>query len=132
MKAFLGTSGPLPPLPEPGSWTRVHSLPSSFTALLCSEVLDSILAWKHGEPEIQRLIHTQSLDTESAGCGIKQTRLRVRLQAWGWEERTRGERTCYGASNELKPLCSAKESDSGRGVVMCKQETPGWKETGGL
>lgn len=71
----------------------------------------------------------------------KQTRLRVRLQAWvatqsvwparGWEERTRGGRTCYGASNEFKPLCSAKESDSERGVVMCKQETPGWKETGG-
>jgi hypothetical protein len=44
----------------------------------------------------------------------------------GW-----GGGTCYGTTDELKPWYGVKQSDSGRGVVMCKQKTPGWKETGG-
>lgn len=99
MKAFLGTSGPFPPSPEPGSWTRVHRLPSSFTALLCSEILDSILDWKHGKPETQRLIHTQALDTESAGCGPPKIKLL-------WEnvvqkaDKTEGQTSGMGGNTE--------------------------------
>jgi hypothetical protein len=78
VKAFLGTSGPLPPFLEPGSWTSIHvyNLPFFLIAIHCSKNVGLYSGLEtQGARNAKVNSHPGSGHKESADCGLRNIKL---------------------------------------------------------